>query len=116
MVHHDAFCNTSLHHLCYYSNMRTTITLDDDVIKTIREEMKEGDGKSFKEAVNELIRLGRFHKKEVSEAMAVRKPFKVRSKNMGIYPHLNYDRTSDLLAMLDEEEYREKTEKLLENK
>jgi predicted CopG family antitoxin len=81
--------------------MRTTITLDDDVIKTIREEMKEGDGKSFKEAVNELIRLGRYHKKEVSEAMAVRKPFKVRSKNMGVYPHLNYDDTSSLLEEIE---------------
>jgi predicted CopG family antitoxin len=96
--------------------MRTTITLDDDVISTIREEMKAGEGKSFKEAVNELIRLGRYHKKEQAEALAVRKPFKVRSKNMGVYPHLNYDRTSDLLAMLDDEEYEEKMGKLLANK
>lgn len=81
--------------------MRTTITLDDDVISAIREEMKEGDGKSFKEAVNELIRLGRYHKKEVSEAMAVRKPFRVRSKNMGVYPHLNYDSINELLEEIE---------------
>lgn len=81
--------------------MRTTITLDDDVVSSIREEMKAGEGKSFKEAVNELIRLGRYHKKEQKEAMAERKPFKVRSKNMGVYPHLNYDDISSLLEEIE---------------
>ena len=81
--------------------MRTTITLDDDVAKTIRDEMSTEDGKSFKETVNELIRLGRFHKQEQSAAKAVRKPFKVRSKNMGLYPHLNYDDINSLLEEIE---------------
>lgn len=81
--------------------MRTTITLDDDVVNGIREEMKAGEGKSFKEAVNELIRLGRYHKKELREAMSVRKPFKVRSKNMGVFPHLDYDDVSSLLEEIE---------------
>jgi len=96
--------------------MRTTITLDDDVVSTIREEMKVGEGKSFKDVVNELIRLGRYHKKERSEALAVRKPFKVRSRDMGSYPHINYDKTSEIIAMLDDEEYLEKTERLTKNR
>lgn len=83
--------------------MRTTITLDDDVIKTIREEMKDGEGKSFKEAVNELIRLGRYFKHERSAAK--RKPFKVKAKNLGLYSHINYNKTSELLATLDDEEF-----------
>jgi len=89
--------------------MRTTITLDDDVVTTVKEEMRSGDGKTFKEAVNELIRLGRYHKTQIKSEP--RKPFKVRSKNMGVYPHINYDRTSDLLAMIDDEEFLRKSEK-----
>jgi len=40
--------------------MRTTITLDDDVYSAIKEEMKKGDGKTFKDSVNDLIRRGRY--------------------------------------------------------
>ena len=89
--------------------MRTTITLDDDVVTTVKEEMLSGDGKTFKEAVNELIRLGRYHKAEIEKMP--RKPFKVKAKNMGVFPHLNYDRTSDLLAMVDDEEFLRKSDK-----
>lgn len=88
--------------------MRTTITLDDDVVKTIRDEMKTGEGKTFKEAVNELIRLGRYFKKERSAVK--RKPFKVKAKNLGVYSYINYDRTSELLSLLDEEEFIRKSE------
>ena len=87
--------------------MRTTITLDDDVVTTVKEEMKKG--KTFKEAVNELIRMGRYHNAEIEKAP--RKPFKVKAKNMGVFPHINYDRTSDLLAMIDDEEFLRKSEK-----
>ncbi len=79
--------------------MRTTITLDDDVVTTVKEEMREGDGKTFKEAVNELIRMGRYHKLEI--AKKPRKPFKVKAKNMGVFPHLNYDKTSELLEQIE---------------
>ncbi len=87
--------------------MRTTITLDDDVVKTIREEMKAGEGKTFKEAVNELIRSGKYYK--VNSLEKRKKPFKVRAKNLGLYEHLNYDKTSELLQSLDEEEFLRKT-------
>jgi hypothetical protein len=89
--------------------MRTTITLDKDVELTVKEEMKTGDGKTFKEAVNELIRLGRYFKQE--RATKKRKTFKVKAKNLGVYEHLNYDKTSELLGMLDDEEFIRKTRK-----
>lgn len=79
--------------------MRTTLTLDDDVVKTIREEMKSGDGKTFKEAVNELIRLGRYFKQDKAEKK--RKPFKVKAKNLGLYDHLDYDNVGELLERLE---------------
>ncbi len=83
--------------------MRTTLTLDDDVVATVREEMKTGEGKSFKEAVNELIRMGRYFKKERKSKK--RPPFKVKAKNLGVYEHINYDKTSELLGQLDDEEF-----------
>lgn len=78
--------------------MRTTVTLDDDVAQTIKEEMRTGGGKTFKKAVNDLIRLGRHKKREQKKA---RKPFKVRSFNMGVYPHLNYDNIGELLDQVE---------------
>lgn len=78
--------------------MRTTLTLDDDVVQTIREEMKEGEGKTFKEAVNELIRVGRYFKKKRNTD---RKPFKVQSFKMGVYEHLNYDNIGELLDEIE---------------
>lgn len=86
--------------------MRTTLTLDDDVVKTIREEMKSGDGKTFKAAVNELIRLGLFFKKDL--AASKRKPFKVKAKNLGVYEHLKHKKPNELLEMLDDEEFLRK--------
>ena len=79
--------------------MRTTITLDDDVALTVKEEMRAGEGKTFKEAVNELIRLGRYHK--LRDEAEPRKPFKVRAKNLGVYAHLNYDKISELLDEIE---------------
>ncbi|CAN5326553.1 hypothetical protein BH20ACI2_BH20ACI2_14640 [soil metagenome] len=79
--------------------MRTTITLDEDVVTTVKEEMRAGDGKTFKEAVNELIRMGRYHKAELEKKS--RKPFKVKAKNMGVFPHLNYDNISELLEEIE---------------
>ncbi len=83
--------------------MRTTITLDDDVIQTVRKEMKSGDGKTFKMAVNDLIRRGRYAKEE---KILKPKPFNIRAKDLGTLPHINYDKSSELLSILDEEEYR----------
>jgi hypothetical protein len=80
--------------------MRTTITLDDDVARTVREEMTAGKGKSFKDAVNELIRLG-YHFKKQSFSGKEKKPFKVKSFNMGVYEHLNYDNIGELLDEIE---------------
>jgi acyl-ACP thioesterase len=78
--------------------MRTTITLDDDVAQTIKDEMRSGEGKTFKQAVNDLIRYGRYMKREQKKA---KKPFKVRSFNMGVYRHLNYDNIGELLDEIE---------------
>lgn len=81
--------------------MRTTVTLDADVELTIKEEMKAG--KTFKAALNDLVRRARYVPRNESKKA---KPFKIRAFDMGVFPHLNYDKTSELLAMLDEEDYK----------
>lgn len=78
--------------------MRTTVTLDEDVTCTVKEEMRKGEGKTFKQALNDLVRRSR----HVSEnGPPRRKPFKVKARSLGVYPHLNYDKISELIEELE---------------
>jgi len=74
--------------------MRTTVTLDDDVALTVREEMHKGEGKTFKKALNDLVRKAR-NSSEIGKTK--RKPFKIRAFNMGEFKNLNYDKISELI-------------------
>ncbi len=58
--------------------MRTTLTLDDDVIAKVREDMRR-TGKSFKETVNESLRIGLTFKTTPKP----RKKFVVHAKDIG---------------------------------
>lgn len=80
--------------------MRTTLTLDEDVASTVRNEMKAGNGKSFKDAVNDLIRYGRYFQQS-REIVKDRKPFKVRAFDMGLHENLNYDNIAELLDEIE---------------
>lgn len=80
-------------------DMRTTITLDEDVALTVKKEMREC-GKTFKESVNDLIRCGRYFKQN-GTLKNTRKPFKVRSFKMGFHKHLDYDKISELLEEIE---------------
>lgn len=83
---------------CYNGLMRTTVTLDEDVVLTVKEEMKKGEGKTFKQALNDLIRRGRYVSENGGQK---RKPFKVKARSLGVYPHLNYDKISELIEELE---------------
>lgn len=76
--------------------MRTTLTLDDDVLAKLKARMRK-TGVSFKEVVNETIRAGLL----LQDKGAKQKPFKVNAKPMGLRPGLNYDSTSELLEQLE---------------
>jgi len=80
--------------------VRTTITLDDDVMLTVKDEMRSGDGKSFKNAVNDLIRYGRNFKLD-KIAASKGSPFKVRPFEMGVFEHLDYDNIGELLEEIE---------------
>lgn len=77
--------------------MRSTLTLDNDVIALLKQEMRKS-GRTFKEVVNERIRLGFATSKEPA-----RKPFKVKPINLGL-PH--YDKVEELLEKLEGPDYR----------
>lgn len=79
--------------------MRTTVTLEDDVARTVKDEMKAGSGKTFKEALNDLIRLGRYYRQD--RKTNKRKVFKVQSFDMGVYKHLDYDNIAELLDEIE---------------
>ena len=76
--------------------MRTTLTLDDDVRAHLEQEMRRS-GQSFKETVNEVIRLGL----TVKQRPQTVKPFKVRAKPMGLRPGLSYDNIEELLDLAE---------------
>lgn len=80
--------------------MRTTLTLDNDVEAKLNAEMRR-TGKSFKEVVNEILRIGFNARREYLAS----KPFKVRARKLGIRPGLNYDNIGDLLEQVEEPEH-----------
>lgn len=76
--------------------MRTTITLDEDVVAKIKAKMQK-TGASFKHVVNEMLRTGLL----VTEKAAKQKPFKVNARPLGLRPGLNYDCMSELLEQVE---------------
>jgi len=76
--------------------VRTTVTLDEDVAAKLKAEARRS-GRSFKEIVNELIRLGFAIRRD-------RKPLKrvtVKARSLGLRPGLDYDRTGELVEQLE---------------
>jgi hypothetical protein len=80
---------------------RTTLTLDDDVAAKLKAVMRR-TGRSFKETVNEVLRFGLAQQTPAKKV----KPFKIRAKNMGLRPGLNYDCVSRLLEEVEGPNYR----------
>jgi hypothetical protein len=72
------------------------LTIDEDIAAKINAEMRRS-GKSFKETVNEALRIGLSVRKELKSA----EPFKVRARTLGTYPGLNYDNIGELLEHIE---------------
>jgi hypothetical protein len=73
-------------------SIRTTVTLDDDVVERVKAESKSR-GTSFRETLNELIRVGLVTR----ASLPARAKFRIKPVHMGYYPELNYDSTEALL-------------------
>lgn len=76
--------------------MRTTVTLEPDVARRLRE-LSRLKNLSFKEALNSTLRRGL----EGEFAKPRRKPFRTAPEDMGIMAHLNYDNIGDLLELAE---------------
>jgi hypothetical protein len=80
---------------------RKTVTLDDDVRTKLEAEMRKS-GKSFKETVNETLRIGLLTRKKVNG----NKPFKIQARDLGLKPGYNLDKTWELIEEIEGPYYK----------
>jgi len=77
--------------------VRNTLTLDDDVVALLKQEMRRS-GEPFKQVVNRAIRTGLTTPKQPP-----RKPFKVKPFNLKLPP---FTKVEELLEQLEGPDYR----------
>lgn len=78
--------------------MRTTLTIDDDISTKLKAKLKNSADKTFKEIVNETLRLGLLAEKSLKKSNS----FRVRSRPLGIVKGLNYDNIGELIEQIEE--------------
>ncbi len=79
--------------------MRTTITLEDEVVLGIRRVQKKRPDASFKRIVNDLMKKG------LESDVAVKRPkFKIRTSDAIPKPGLNFDNIQALLSQVEGED------------
>ncbi len=83
--------------------MRTTVTLDPEVEAMLRRVMRER-GLSFKEALNQAVRLGTG---AVQSGRAAR-PFRQKTYRMGFRPEFRWDKALALADAMEDEELARK--------
>jgi len=83
--------------------MRTTLTIDDDIVSKLQAEISV-TGKSFKEVVNETLRLGLVFRVKLTDQQQA--PFKVKSRPLGIKDGINYDNIGELLERIEGANYK----------
>ena len=83
----------------YHQDVRTTLTLDEDVVAKLRAEMRR-TGQPLKQTVNECLRLGLRAREQPKPA----KPFKIR--DIGLRVGFEYNSASELLERLEEPLHR----------
>jgi len=59
-------------------------------------------GKSFKETVNEALRLGLVSRQKIHAS----KPFEIKARDMGLKPGYNLDKTWDLIEEIEGPGYK----------
>lgn len=82
--------------------MRTTVTLDSDVVALLRKMMRERD-LSFKAALNQAVRDGAAKPPSRSP-----RPCRIKTYRMGFRPELRLDQALSLAAALEDEEIARK--------
>lgn len=82
-------------------NMRTTITIDDDVLEHARA-LAAKLRTPFKTVINEALRSGLDHVAQPAE----QKPYKTKPNAMGLKPGRNLDNIQELLSQIEGEDAR----------
>ncbi len=82
-------------------SIRTTVTLDDDVLERVKRE-SVARGTSFRETLNELLRAALLN----AQAPPRRSAFRVHPIHMGYRPGLNYDSVESLLEYGEGDQHR----------
>lgn len=77
--------------------MRTTLTIDDDISAKLKAKLKNSADKTFKDIVNETLRLGLLAEKDLKKE----KKFRVHSRPLGIIKGLNYDNIGELIERIE---------------
>lgn len=85
-------------------DMRTTLSLEPDVVQQLREELASGK-KSFKEVVNERLRLG-FGLKNAKP----RRPFRVKAHSSAYQPGIDPTKFNQLVDELQVDEFIRKSQ------
>jgi hypothetical protein len=83
--------------------MRTTLTIDDDLARALREKAHQ-TGAPFKEIVNKAIRAGL---EQVDKPKQTR-PYKCKSYSLGYPPRADLDHALSLVDRLESEEIARK--------
>jgi hypothetical protein len=78
--------------------MRTTLTIDDDIVLKLKNEVSIAVDKSFKDVVNETLRRGLLAKEKIGEPAR----FRVRGRKMGLREGMNYDNIGELLEQIED--------------
>ncbi len=85
----------------YHHDVRTTLTLDDDVAAKLRAEARRL-GKPFKQIVNDSLRLGLNVRSKATPAP----PFKVKARPLGLRPGFSYDNVWELIEQIEGPSHR----------
>ncbi|MCE0499535.1 MAG: hypothetical protein LV481_16475 [Methylacidiphilales bacterium] len=92
--------------------MRTTVTLDPDVERLLKNEAHRR-GESFKIALNEAVRQAFRTKQTASQK---RKPFVVKARPMGLSPGIDPARLGELADEMETEAFLAMTKRLREKR
>ena len=80
-----------------HQDMRTTLTLDDDVAAKLKAESRRA-GRPFKEIVNETLRNGLASRRVAAERPA----FKIAARDLGdVRPGLSLDNVAELIEQVE---------------
>lgn len=81
-------------------SIRTTVTLDEDVVRRLKQESRRR-GIPFRQTINAVLRSGL-----QVEHDKPRTPFRVEPFHLGTYPGMNYDNIHELLDLVEGEDRR----------